>query len=72
MINRSSVRQQVMKSKKKRKLKLGSGARFKKLTKSLKKGGARDPKALAAYIGRKKYGKTKFQKLAAKGKRRKR
>ena len=72
MINRSSVRQQVMKSKKKRKPKLGSGARFKKLTKSLKKGGARDPKALAAYIGRKKYGKTKFQKLAAKGKRRKR
>jgi hypothetical protein len=27
-----------------------------------------DPKALAAYIGRKKFGKAKFQKLAAKGK----
>jgi hypothetical protein len=60
-----------MKSKKKRKPKLGSGARFKKLTKSLKKGGARDPKSLAAWIGRKKYGKTKFQKLAAKGRRKK-
>jgi len=58
-----------MKSKKKRKPKLGSGARFKKLTKSLK--GARNPKALAAYIGRKKYGKKKFQKLAAKGRRKK-
>ena len=72
MINRSSVRQQIMKSKKKRKPKLGSGARYKKLTKSLKKGGARNPKALAAWIGRKKYGKKKFQKLATKGKRRKR
>ena len=71
MINRSSVRQQIMKSKKKRKPKLGSGARFKKLTKSLKKGGARNPKSLAAWIGRKKYGKKKFQKLAAKGRRKK-
>jgi len=55
---------------KNKKPKLGSGKRFKKLTKSLK--GARNPKALAAYIGRKKYGKKKFQKLATKGKRRKR
>lgn len=60
-----------MKAPKKRKPKLGSGARYKKLTKSLKKGGARDPKALAAYIGRKKYGKKKFQKLAAKGRQKK-
>jgi|TARA_R100001143_G_C3354977_1_gene131778 hypothetical protein len=51
--------------------KLGSGKRFKKLTKKLKKKGAKNPKALAAYIGRKKYGKKKFQKLAAKGRRRK-
>ena len=69
MINRSSTRQQVMKAPKKRKAKLGSGSRFKKLTKSLK--GARNPKALAAWIGRKKYGKKKFQKLAAKGRRKK-
>ena len=34
-----------------------------------KKGGARDPAAVAAAIGRKKYGKQKFQAMAAKGKR---
>jgi len=48
---------------------LGSGERFKALTKELKKGGAKDPAALAAAIGRKKYGKAKFQALAMKGKR---
>ena len=42
---------------------------FKKLAQQLKKKGIKDPKALAAKIGRKKYGKEKFQKLAAKGKR---
>jgi len=52
----------------KKKPKLGSGKRFKQLTSKLKKQGVRDPKALAAAIGRKKYGKAKFQKLAAKGK----
>jgi len=46
---------------------LGSGERFKKLVGELEKKGVKDPKALAAYIGRKKYGKAKFQKLAAKG-----
>jgi hypothetical protein len=46
--------------------KLGSGGRFKQLVSKLK--GAKDPKALAAYIGRKKYGKKRFQELAAKGK----
>ena len=40
------------------------------LTTKLKKSGAKDPKALAAYIGRKKYGKKNFQKLSSKGKRR--
>ena len=49
--------------------KLGSGARFKALTKKLDgKKGVTDPGALAAAIGRKKYGKKKFQSLAAKGK----
>lgn len=47
--------------------KLGSGGRFKELTAKLAKQGASNPKALAAFIGRKKYGKQKFQKLAAKG-----
>lgn len=50
------------------KAKLGSGSRFKKLVKELDDEGAEDPKALAAYIGRKKFGKKKFQKMAAKGK----
>jgi hypothetical protein len=53
----------------KNKPKLGSGTRFKQLTSKLAKRGVKNPKALAAYIGRKKYGKTKFQQLAAKGKR---
>jgi hypothetical protein len=42
-----------------------SGDRFKKLAKKV------GSKALAAYIGRKKYGKKKFQAMAAKGKKRK-
>ena len=53
------------------KAKLGTGARFKALTKKLS-GRVSDPKAVAAAIGRKKLGKDKFQQLAAKGKKRKR
>jgi len=56
----------------KRKPKLGSGARFKALTKSIsKRGGVSNPAAVAAAIGRKKYGKQKFQKMAATGRKRK-
>ena len=44
------------------KAKLGSGARFKALTKKV------GSPALAAYIGRKKYGAKKMAKLSAKGK----
>lgn len=47
--------------------KLGTGKRFDNLTKKLAKRGVEDPKALAAAIGRKKFGKKKFQKLATKG-----
>lgn len=46
------------------KAKLGSGKRFASLVKKVKS------KPLAAWIGRKKYGKKKFQALAAAGKRR--
>lgn len=49
------------------KAKLGSGARFKALSNKLEKKGVKDPNALAAAIGRKKYGKAKFQRLAVKG-----
>ncbi len=47
--------------------KLGGGGRFAKLKDTLTKGDVKDPKALAASIGRKKLGKAKFQKLASKG-----
>lgn len=47
--------------------KLGTGERFAALSEALERDGIRDPKALAAYIGRKKLGKKRFQKLAAKG-----
>ena len=50
------------------KAKLGSGKRFKVLESKLEKKGAKDPEGLAAYIGREKYGKKKFQSLAKKGK----
>jgi HK97 family phage prohead protease len=46
--------------------KLGSGARFAKLKGSLAAKGAKNPGALAAWIGRRKFGKKKFQNLAAK------
>jgi hypothetical protein len=41
---------------------------FKAVEKAAKKGGAEDPAAVAASIGREKYGKKKFQAAAAKGK----
>lgn len=50
-----------------KKPKLGSGARFKKLSTSLGKKGATNPDALAAWIGRKKYGKKKFGSLSKGG-----
>lgn len=51
-----------------KKPKLGSGARFKALTASLKKQGVKKAGALAAWIGRKKYGAKKFAKLSKAGK----
>lgn len=53
-----------------KKPKLGSGKRFKLLANKLAKKGAEDPNALAAYIGRKKYGNKKMTSLAEKGKER--
>lgn len=48
---------------------LGEGGRFASLKQKLAgRSGVTDPAGLAAYIGRKKYGKGKFQSLAAKGK----
>ena len=51
-------------------MKLGGGGRFAKLKSEIaSKSGVRNPGAVAASIGRKKYGKTKFQSLAAHGRR---
>ena len=49
------------------KAKLGSGARFKAVERSARKSGARDPAAVAAAVGRKKYGAKKMAAMAAKG-----
>ena len=47
------------------------GSRFNKLVKQLEKKGARTPRALAAWIGRRKYGKKTYQAMAAAGRRKK-
>lgn len=48
--------------------KLGTGKRFHNLEHSLSAKGASNPGALAAWIGRKKFGAKKFAKLSAGGK----
>lgn len=55
-----------------RKPRLGSGARFRRLTAQLRARGARNPKALAAWIGRRKYGRAGMAALSAAGRRRRR
>ena len=45
-------------------------SKYEKLTRSLSAKGAANPKALAAWIGRKKLGKAEFQRRAAAGRRR--
>lgn len=48
-------------------MKPGGGGRFKALVKKLKGKGAHNPAAIAAVIGRKKYGAKKMADWAAKG-----
>lgn len=51
--------------------KVGGGERFQKLKGELaRKGGVSNPGAVAAAIGRKKYGKRAFQHMASKGRKR--
>ena len=50
------------------KAKLGSGARFKKVEEEAKKSGAKNPAAVAAAAGIKKYGVSRMEKMAQKGK----
>lgn len=56
------------KGKKDKKAELGTGERFDQLSSKLSAKGAKNANALAAWIGRKKLGKNKFQQLAKKGK----
>ena len=51
--------------------KLGTGARFAALKSKLAGKGVKNPGALAAFIGRKKFGKAKFHKLATAARKRK-
>ena len=53
----------------KMKARLGSGARFKAVEASAKAGGARNPAAVAAAAGMKKYGVAKMERMARAGKR---
>lgn len=54
-------------------MKLGGGGRFAALKSKLaKRGGVSNPGAVAAAIGRAKYGKGRFQAMAAKGRKRSR
>lgn len=50
--------------------KLGTGKRFAAVEASAAKGGARNPAAVAATAGRRKYGKAAFQAMAVGGRRR--
>ena len=47
--------------------KLGAGGRFKAIEEKAKKYGAENPEAVAAAVGRKKWGKKKFQAMAVAG-----
>jgi hypothetical protein len=50
--------------------KLGSGARFKAVERSAAKSGAKNPAAVAAAAGIKKYGAAKMEKMAHAGRKR--
>jgi hypothetical protein len=50
-------------------MRLGGGGRFKHLKRQMAERGAQDPAALAAWIGRRKYGAKRFAKLSAAGRR---
>lgn len=49
------------------KAKLGAGGRFAAVEAAAKKSGAKNPAAVAAAVGRKKYGAKRMSKMAAKG-----
>lgn len=54
----------------KKSMKLGGGGRFAKVEAEARKSGAKNPAAVAAAAGMKKYGKEKMQKMAQAGRKR--
>ena len=54
----------------KKSMKLGGGGRFAAVEASARKSGAKNPAAVAASAGMKKYGKEKMQKMAQAGRKR--
>ena len=61
----NSIKRALQESEKKPKL--GSGERFQELSGELEAKGAEDPDALAAWIGRKKWGAKRMAKMAKAG-----
>jgi len=61
-----------MAARKRKQPKLGSGARFRAVAASAARSGARNPNAVAAAAGRKKWGGKKMAALSAAGRKRKR
>ena len=55
---------------KRKSMKVGGGGRFKKVEAEAAASGARNPAAVAAKVGREKYGKKKMAKMAAAGRKR--
>jgi len=53
------------------KAKLGSGKRFKQVEAAARKSGAKNPAAVAAAAGRKRYGAKRMAEMSAAGRRRK-
>ena len=51
-------------------LRLGGGGRFEKIKDQLARKGVQNPEALAAWIGRQKYGTKKMAQMAATGRKR--
>lgn len=49
---------------------VSGGSRFRNLARALRARGVRNPEALAAWIGRRKYGAERFARMAAAGRRR--
>ena len=67
LAQRRAARQEYQQAKKKP---LGAGARFAAVEKSAELGGAKEPAAVAASAGIRKYGQKKMTKLAVAGKKR--